>query len=346
MKKKKYVTCCLSIILTPLLVCGLYNGAIAIYITLTELPYNNEVVDSYTLFPAETTGAAILTDLKLREDPRLKTIFPYHTPHIYIDSLLASAQLQVEDVSELTLFEVDYNSAALLIYTQQARVIFDNLQTQGFGQVDNYNDSTLYMITSPHAKGYRDDLSSLKRLEPWAWALVNDGLLVVGGVSTVENILDIYHDRRPSLVEARPIMKNIITVLRDKPNVYYSIRRENDIALAKNFVRVLQFFMGPFYALLEAASMEAGAFAAEDVEDGCISIMGTQMPSRTSAAILSSPFKMLSGLENLRGPSSLNWYADSVETVRINNVMLTKVYWSKENCKKIRAEQPLFVFPQ
>ncbi|MBE7472258.1 MAG: hypothetical protein DPW09_10255 [Anaerolineae bacterium] len=340
--KKKPVTCCLSILLAPLLVCGLYSGLTTLYLALTEIPYDYKRVDAYTLFPAETTGAALVTNFNLlTEDPRLETILPYHTPHIYVESLLASAQLQFEDVSQLTLLEIDYNSAAILIYTPKAQAVFDALQTQSFGQVDRYNENVIYRITSPHAEGWGDAASS-KNLEPWAWALVNEGLLVVGGITTVENILDIHYGRRPNLVEARPIMKTVITLLRDKPNVYYGIRREEDIALSKTFAWVAGFFLGPFYGLLEAFSVEAGAFAAENIEDGCISIMASQMPSRTSAAIITSPFKVLTGVGNLQGPNSGNWYADSMETIRINNVKLIKLFWKKENCYKDRS----VVFPQ
>ena len=88
--KKKWFGCCLSIVLTPFLVCGLYYGAVTLYVALTELPYDDERVDAYALLPAETTGAAVLTDLRLREDTRLKFILPHHRINELIDPIFVS----------------------------------------------------------------------------------------------------------------------------------------------------------------------------------------------------------------------------------------------------------------
>ncbi len=97
--------------------------------------------------------------------------------------------------------------------------------------------------------------------------------------------------------------------------------------------------------MIELDSTEAIAYAAEDDDEGCTSIMGTQMPSRKSAMILSSPFKVINGFDNLKPPDLRSWNADSIETARINDVTLTKVYWHREKCDEIRAKKSPFVFP-
>ena len=292
--KRRNVNCCLSIILAPFLVCGLYFGAETLYLALTKLPYDNETVDVYTLIPAKTTGVAVLTNYDLLEDPQLDKIFPKFYPHNYVRPLLALVQMPLDVVSEVTLISVERNSTAILIRTPQARSVFENLSIPEVER-SQYGDNRIYLMTSPYAEGYGNAADNYN-LETWAWALISDDLLIIGGVSTVENVIDIYHNHRPNLVEDRPIMRNVITLLRDKPNAYYNIRSEEDVATSRIIVAIARFFTGPLYGLLEMGSTEALAYAAEDVEDECISMMAAQMPSRKSAAIMSSPFNFLKGL--------------------------------------------------
>lgn len=343
-KKKRFWQGCLLTMLIPFMLCGLCYGGVAIYVALTETPFDDEVADAYALLPEKTTGAALLTDFELRTDPRLDTIFPSHFTHTMIDPIFVMANLSFEDVSQVALINVDYNSAAILIYTPQAKTSFDYAQSQTDMQAEEYEGSTLYRFTSPYAEGYGEEAVN-KNLETWAWVLLNDNLLVAGGESTVKNILDIYDGRQPNLFESRPVMRNLITLLRDYPNAYYQFRREEDILAGKAFSRIIQIILIPVAGLGNLAQMQAGGYAAANIEDGCTSIQAIQMPSRSSAAIIYSLMGGLGAFENFSRPNNLSWDADSIENIRINDVYYTQIFWNEEKCAKMRSENPPFVFP-